>query len=128
MSATNPASACCSGSGSLNQSDFVGQWKLLRGGFATGLVVNDDFSGNFYSLSKGSRVSKFTFVSDDVVFHEDLMIIDVYMTHPRGLIRRFTLSGWNSSDTTMIYGYMYLYDGFGRQFNGMEVTFEKDGE
>ena len=40
--------------------------------------------------------------------------------------RRFTLSGWKSSDTTMIYGYMYLYDGFGRQFNGMEVTFEKE--
>lgn len=113
------------GSESLNRADFVGQWQILVGDFASGLVVHEDFSGEFFGNSKGRRFSKFPFEADGVVFHDDLMIIDVFMTKPRGLIRRFTLSGWKSGDTTMIYGYMYLYDGFGRQFNGMEVTLEK---
>lgn len=124
MSAT--ASACCSSSESLTQTDFIGQWNMLIGDFSNGLIINDDFSGSFYNLENGVRVNGLSFASDEVTFHEDLIIIDVYMTRPRGLIRRFTLSGWKSSNTTRIYGYMYLYDGFGRQFNGVSVMFEKD--
>ncbi len=125
MSATANASACCSAAESLTQADFIGQWNMLIGDFSSGLIVDDDFSGSFYNLANGTRVNGISFSSDDVTFHEDLIIIDVYMTQPRGLIRRFTLSGWKSSNTTRIYGYMYLYDGFGRQFNGKEVVLDK---
>ncbi|EAR09119.1 hypothetical protein [Reinekea blandensis] len=109
----------------LEQLDYVGTWESVQGQAELTVNISSDLSGQFIRSDIGEKTQRIPFTSSNVIFHDDLIIIDLYVEKVPELVYRLVLSGWKSGDTTRAYGYLYLYDGFGRPFNGMPTTLDK---
>ena len=86
------------------------------------LIINKDNS-SYFERKFDDVKQQYNASTSDFTLQEDLIIIK-YFKKPNDLRYKLVLSGWRSSKTYALYGFMYMYNE-GKQFNGLPVSFRR---
>ena len=120
----------------LQKSDLVGEWVTYqpilkaisqshRHKTTHHLLIDRDWNVQLHrQFGLGNRqILKAT--RQDVEFNDDLLMIDFDAGREK-VAFKLVLAGWQSADTKLLFGTLYLYDD-GQLFNGIVITLKSLG-
>ncbi len=111
----------------LDKNDFIGSWWTDSASTVNKnqkLIIEDDFSVKWISLSDDGREFIHTTSSEHIKFIDDFLFI-TFTYEADATLNKLVLSGWKSKERSRIFGSLYMYKNANDMISGIPTSFEK---